>query len=625
LTSQKRPPPKAIEPDWEPAQSAKPAGSDPVKTVMMATSDAQRALAIRPSASADAFLLVCMGPNVGHKYPLFETTLLGRSEAADITLADDRVSGRHCEVRRAPAGYKLVDLESSNGTLVNAQKISSCDLHDGDLVQVGYTVFKFQSALGQPGRVERVGDPQVFGANGMPMGGMPMGGMSMGGGMGMGGMPMGGQVIVNTAPQPATGESEMNLEEMVGNLRKIADFFLPYKKIIGIALSVGLLGGIAVGIVSPPGAKSTFEMNILSGADRGQAGVATDRAQAAKSNFKSTVLLRRTLQTLGQSDTSEDRIAVLQKNLNFESTTPNFGIPPPVQNFVGDFTASSEENALLFLQTHVKTFIDSEVEKTTKVITTKVDYLRSEIIKAEATLKQSDEELKEFKKKYLASLPENAAKSQEFVFELQKTESELVSNLEQLKMEIQSASTGGSGRKAKEIAAVKNEIAELRAQGLGDNHPDVLALKQRLARVEAAPEDGPSGRSGDKSLSQMRAEVSAKTGQLETTRKQLETVKAAQASLPDFEARFSDLTRSYDSSKKLYDQLSQDKNQTDYQLGFEKTAAEARFELVIPPRVEKQSQAKAFFKRVDVGVVGGMMLGFGLAAFLQILKIWRRT
>src|SRR5690606_26139660 len=121
-----------------------------------------KGLALRDS-EANAFLVVCMGPNVGHRYPLFQRTIMGRSESAAITLADDRVSGKHCEVVASPVGFLIRDLGSSNGTLVNAQKISETDLHEGDLVQVGYTVFKFQSAASVgAGRVERMQDPQVM-------------------------------------------------------------------------------------------------------------------------------------------------------------------------------------------------------------------------------------------------------------------------------------------------------------------------------------------------------------------------------------------------------------------------------------------------------------------------------
>jgi hypothetical protein len=634
MTSKKPSPP--LEPEWEAV--GQPKGARPDKTVMMPTGEVQQALSVRASATADAFLVVCMGPNVGHRYPLKAVTLLGRSEAADIILADDRVSGRHCEVSRTPMGYRVKDLGSSNGTLVNAQKIAEVALGEGDLLQVGYTVFKLQGAVSRVDRLDPMGGMGMggmgmamtpMGMGGMPMGPMgPMGPMSP---MGMGGMPMGPmnvpQVVVSAGPGPqgAGANEEMNLEEMVGNVRKVVDFFLPYKKMIGIAGAVGVVAGLGLAIAQPPAAKATFKMNILTGGERGQGGVAQDRAQAAKSTFESTVLIAQTLRDLGQTDVTDDRIAAVQKSLTFDTTTPNFGVPPPVLNFNGEFLAGTEENALLFLQTHLKTFIDNEVEKTTKVITSKLDYLKSEIAKAEETLKTNDEELKEFKKKYLASLPENAAKSQEFVFELQKNSSELESALEQLKLEIQSASSGGSSRKARLVKQVEEELAELKAQGLGDNHPEVQAVRQRLGRVQAAPDDAGPGMSGNKSVAQMRAELAAKTQLLESTRKQLETVRAAQASLPDFEARYADLTRSYEAAKKNYDQLYSDKNQTEYTLGFEKTAAEARFEITDPPRVEKQSRTSAGVKKLLVGTVGGFAIGFAIAGFLQILKIWRRS
>ena len=299
-----------------------------------------------------------------------------------------------------------------------------------------------------------------------------------------------------------------------------------------------------------------------------------------------------------------------------------------MQNFVGDFSAPTEDNALLFLETHVKTFIDSEVEKTTNVLSSKLKFLTEQISKAEATLRASDEELKQFKMKYLESLPENVAKLQEQIFELEKNKTELSSNIAQLKAEIIGATAGGGGasRKAKLVNQIRDEIADLKGQGLGDNHPDVLAVKKRLARTEAAAEEnGGPGRVGDKSLLQLKAEASAKELNLGEVVVKLEEAKKQQELLPEFSARYADLTRSYDSSKKLFDQLFQEKNGAEYQLGFERTAAEGRFEIVVPPRVEKQSAAKAYGKKIIVGLVGGIALGIGLAAFLQILKIWRRS
>jgi uncharacterized protein involved in exopolysaccharide biosynthesis len=632
-------PSQPIEPVWEIDDGS------PAKTVV---DPASSSALMRPQTPAEAHFVVVMGPNVGHKYPLYAVTTLGRSESADITLADDRVSGRHCEVVRGTLGFRIRDLGSSNGTLVNAAKATEAELKEGDLVQVGYTVFKFQLAppaagAGMPGM--GMGGMGM----GMGMGGMP--GMGMGGmGMGMGGMPgmamtpmsmpmamapmvppmamSTPQIVVTTGPaqQAAPPSEEMNLEEMIGNVRKVVDFFVPYKKMILAAGAVGLVLGFVLAIVTPPSVKATFEMNISTGGENGQ-GLATERVQQARSTWKSTKLLRMTLQALGEQP-GEDRVAILQKLLNFETTTPNFGIPPPTMNFVGDYTSSTKEDAEGFLTAHIKSFITNEVEETTKQYATKLTFLTDEETKASAELKTSEESLKEFKQKYLASLPENVAKSQDQVFELEKTVGELTSGIEQLKLEMQSATTvSGPSKKQLEVKAINEQIAELKAQGgLGDNHPDVVALKKRLARVEAAEDTGPrmAGGANGKSTGQIRAEITAKSSQLEAVKKQLETVKTAQASMPEFEARYAELNRNHDAAKKKFEQLSAEKSQVEYQLKSERQLAETRFDVVVPPRAEKKSAGADYVKKVMIGVIGGIVMGFAIAGFLQILNIWKR-
>jgi uncharacterized protein involved in exopolysaccharide biosynthesis len=108
-------------------------------------------------------------------------------------------------------------------------------------------------------------------------------------------------------------------------------------------------------------------------------------------------------------------------------------------------------------------------------------------------------------------------------------------------------------------------------------------------------------------------------------KKQLDALKAAVASTPDFEARYAELNRSYASAKKSYDQLSDDRNQAEYQLGLEKTAVASRFEVTRPPRLEAQSAAKGILKRLVMFAVVGLVLSFGFAAFQQLRRIWRRS
>ena len=72
---------------------------------------------------------------------------IGRLSDSDLTLPDHNVSRRHAEVRRAGTGYAVVDLGSTNGTMVNGVRISlEHRLQDGDIVSIGSTHVRFEAS-----------------------------------------------------------------------------------------------------------------------------------------------------------------------------------------------------------------------------------------------------------------------------------------------------------------------------------------------------------------------------------------------------------------------------------------------------------------------------------------------
>ena len=66
---------------------------------------------------------------------------VGRSDSCDICIADPTISGKHCSlVKLDDNSYAIRDENSTNGTKVNEQPVSSTDsvkLKNGDLLQVG--------------------------------------------------------------------------------------------------------------------------------------------------------------------------------------------------------------------------------------------------------------------------------------------------------------------------------------------------------------------------------------------------------------------------------------------------------------------------------------------------------
>ncbi len=69
---------------------------------------------------------------------------LGRSRQCDIVVDDPNVSRQHAEVRSDGPGWILVDLGSTNGSLLNGRRIDRPEaLEPGDTIEVGTSVITF--------------------------------------------------------------------------------------------------------------------------------------------------------------------------------------------------------------------------------------------------------------------------------------------------------------------------------------------------------------------------------------------------------------------------------------------------------------------------------------------------
>ena len=71
-----------------------------------------------------------------------DNTIFGR-EKADIIVTDLEVSATHCQIQCIEDTYHIFDMNSSNGTFVNGQRIVKARLKEGDILEIGKTVFRF--------------------------------------------------------------------------------------------------------------------------------------------------------------------------------------------------------------------------------------------------------------------------------------------------------------------------------------------------------------------------------------------------------------------------------------------------------------------------------------------------
>jgi len=91
-----------------------------------------------------AFLLVITGPRMGERVLLDDKPLLiGRGSNCGLILDADSVSRQHARIERSGAGYRVVDLRSTNGTLLNDQRVDYQQLRDGDRLYIGKAQLKY--------------------------------------------------------------------------------------------------------------------------------------------------------------------------------------------------------------------------------------------------------------------------------------------------------------------------------------------------------------------------------------------------------------------------------------------------------------------------------------------------
>jgi VWFA-related protein len=99
------------------------------------------------SAKARLIMQKGVGPK-GKTWPLVgKVVSLGSGPENSIRILDGAVSGKHAGVAIDGNKFEIVDLGSKNGVLVNGKKTPRRFLRNGDVITLGMTEFKFESAV----------------------------------------------------------------------------------------------------------------------------------------------------------------------------------------------------------------------------------------------------------------------------------------------------------------------------------------------------------------------------------------------------------------------------------------------------------------------------------------------
>ena len=176
------------------------------------------------------------------------------------------------------------------------------------------------------------------------------------------------------------------------------------------------------------------------------------------------------------------------------------------------------------------------------------------------------------------------------------------------------AGAGGGGAKGA-LAQAQQELSGMRARGLTDSHPDVIAAKNQVAQLRsAAAAEGPGGgipNPAYSSLQSIRAQKQADLQALQSRRASVQgdlaTIGSQQTANPEVSAEAQRISRNYDVLKQQYDKLLQDREELRLRGQVESERSAVKFQVIDPPTTPRSPVAP----NRPVLLIGVLLVGIG--------------
>jgi polysaccharide biosynthesis transport protein len=299
-----------------------------------------------------------------------------------------------------------------------------------------------------------------------------------------------------------------------------------------------------------------------------------------------------------------------------------------------------------------------EVRRQQSQETTK--FLESQLEAAGETLALQEEKVREFKDQHPGELPAQLGTNLQILSGLQsqlQTQEDALNTAKQQSAYLQSLvgqyETGwGSGddlasQRLLALSKLKAQLANLRSL-YTDQYPDVRRLKEQIAMTEEMGEHATAktvsssdSKTGKNARAMSRENVDLPRpaplvqleGQLRANQVEIKNRNFAIASLqakinqyqsrlsrePVVEQQFADLSRGYDQSKEIYDDLLKKKNQSAMATSLELRQQGEHFSVIDPPSLPTKPDFPNHLKLCAVGLVVGLALAGVVAGGAEVL------
>ncbi len=339
-----------------------------------------------------------------------------------------------------------------------------------------------------------------------------------------------------------------------------------------------------------------------------------------------------------------DRVAGLQKIIKVTAQQDNLFEVSATVSDNGNSDAHNAKLARSIVQKMIDIFVEDNLASGRDEASQSLAFLDQQLAQRQKQLQEAEAKKAEFQAKYLGSLPGTGtlaerlatARSQlaQLNGDLAAAQSGLAAVNGQMAGTSATVAGGGGGVVAgparARVSAIQGQLAEARARGWTDNHPDVMALRSQLSAAQSAARGerpvvtGGGGSTANPlylSLKAMQADKAAQVAALMNRKAQIEADVAAfeqkMAGDPAAAAEQGAIDRDYQVLKAQYDKLLADREQVKLRSQAASQADAVKFSVIDPPTAPRSPTAPnrplLLTGVLIAGLGGGVAAAFGLS------------
>ena len=593
-----------------------------------------------PGGEAQAFLIAVNGDHPGRVYALTRNTIvIGRNEAADVSIADPSVSGQHAQIINGSDGFELEDLNSTNGTFLRGERIKRARLKNGDRLVVGTVELTFLLDRRTDATIALI-SPERWssGASGVGAGGGAL--MRF---------PQAPSRVPSTQfqlPPSAVDEDEgASFAEVVHRIVGLYRFMAHHFQLIIALLALGAGLGLVSVLVFPPPRAAFCEVKLqpqMKSNPVDPERPTEDSLQffrGAERAFTHPELVRSTLLTLDGVDPDEARVAAITSRLRFDPLDEHT-YRATYQDGVFDRGRPAPDQ---FLDAHLRNYLQSEITKALRVFSAEAEFLQNQLKQVEKDQSKIATERTRFRELNSDRLPEESLQTHSSRFALESRRAELLAQVRRLQADLYAqrselatdsplaqARLQSSQVYRDSLATINRKLSEAYAAGLAEGHPDVRQLKDEKQRIEKLISDemsketplldrqaNPAQQLLGNKVNTLQAQLSAAKADLADTEASLGKVRKVVGDLPRVEERVQELNHTQDATNRLHSQLFEKLKKAELQLSIERVSAESRYDIITSPRLEKPKTVKVLALRSAMGLFGGLVLAAIMITFRE--------